>query len=134
MAESFLGRGWSFPTAFDFSSQSVVMREGLDDIRESLQIIISTRLGERLMLPKFGSRLSELLFDSPDVTALSNLAIDLRNAIILYEPRIEVETLNISPENLLDGLLEVEIEFIVRSINSRYNLVLPYYLEEGSRT
>lgn len=133
MAEAFLGRGWSFPPEFDPAAKSVVMREGVDDIRESLRVLISTRLGERVMRPTFGTKINDLLFDSPDASSLASMSADVRNAIVLFESRIEVESVSIEPDDFLEGKILIEVAFRVRSVNSRFNLVFPFYIQEGNR-
>ena len=58
--DPFLGNGWSFPPAFDRGSAGVEMTFGLEDIQKSLQIIVTTSLGERIMQPTFGCGLGQL--------------------------------------------------------------------------
>ena len=66
--QSFLGRGWSFPPEFNNESRAVKMLEDEEDIRSSLQILLSTRPGERIMVPGYGCNLDELLFSPLNLT------------------------------------------------------------------
>ena len=130
--QSFLGRGWSFPPEFSKESRSVKMLEDEVDIKSSLQILLSTRLGERIMVPGYGCNLEELLFSPLNLT-LKTYVIDLiKTAILYHEPRIDVKKIDIDPANELNGVLLINIDYIIRSTNSRMNLVFPFYKEEGN--
>lgn len=132
MADSdFLGRGWSFPPSFNKSSRSVDMLSNEDDIKSSLEILLSTRVGERLMQPKFGCALDELSFE-PLTTTMKTYIQDLvETAILYYEPRIDIEKIELTEENT-QGLILISVDYRIRTTNSRQNLVYPYYLNEGS--
>lgn len=130
--QSFLGRGWSFPPEFSKESRSVKMLEDEADIKSSLQILLSTRLGERVMVPGYGCNLEELLFSPLNLT-LKTYVVDLiKTAILYHEPRIDVKKIDIDPADELNGVLLVNIDYIIRSTNSRMNMVFPFYKEEGS--
>ena len=130
--QSFLGRGWSFPPEFSKESRSVKMLEDEVDIKSSLQILLSTRLGERVMVPGYGCNLEELLFSPLNLT-LKTYVVDLiKTAILYHEPRIDVKKIDIDPTDELNGVLLVNIDYIIRSTNSRMNMVFPFYKEEGS--
>ena len=94
---SFLGRGWSFPPEFDKGTKSLKLLEDEDDIKSSLEILLSTRLGERIMVPDYGCNLDELLFKPLNLT-LKTFVIDLiKKAILYHEPRIDVNKIAIDP-------------------------------------
>lgn len=130
--QSFLGRGWSFPPEFNKESRSVKMLEDEVDIKSSLKILLSTRLGERVMVPGYGCNLEELLFSPLNLT-LKTYVIDLiKTAILYHEPRIDVKKIDIDPADELNGVLLINIDYIIRSTNSRMNMVFPFYKEEGN--
>lgn len=130
--QSFLGRGWSFPPEFGKDSKTVKMLEDEVDIKSSLHILLSTRPGERVMLPGYGCNLDELLFSPLNLT-LKTYVIDLiKTAILYYEPRIDVNKIDIDPAEELNGVLLINIDYIIRATNSRMNMVYPFYKEEGN--
>jgi phage baseplate assembly protein W len=130
--QSFLGRGWSFPPEFNREAKAVKMLEDEEDIRSSLQILLSTRLGERVMVPGYGCNLDELLFSPLNLT-LKTYVIDLiKTAILYYEPRIDVKKIDIDPADELNGVLLINIDYTIRATNSRMNMVYPFYKEEGN--
>lgn len=136
MAEynSFIGRGWSFPPEFDKEVKQVKMLMDEEDIRSSLEILLTTRLGERVMLPGYGCNLDELLF-KPLNLSLKTYVIDLiKTAILYHEPRIEVNKIAIDSTNELNEELLINIDYTVRTTNSRKNMVFPFYKVEGSET
>jgi len=129
---SFLGSGWSFPPEFSKEGRSVKMLEDEADIESSLEILLSTRLGERIMVPGYGCNLDELLFSPLNLT-LKTYVIDLiKTAILYHEPRIDVKKIDIDPTDELNGVLLINIDYIVRTTNSRKNMVFSFYKEEGN--
>ena len=130
--KSFLGRGWGFPPEFDKSTRAVSMIHDEADIMGSLEILLSTRLGERIMLPGYGCNLDELVFENLNLT-LKTYVVDLiKTAILYHEPRIDVNKISINPAQELEGVLLISIDYTVRSTNSRKNMVYPFYIDEGS--
>lgn len=132
MAELFLGKGWSFPPTFDNRTKGVVMTEGEDDIRGSLEILLGTRIGERVMRPGYGMSLDRLMFEAIDTALVATLEKDLEFAIALYEPRINLTELAVMQDQQVEGRLLIVVEYVVRSTNTRNNLVYPFYINEGT--
>lgn len=130
--KSFLGRGWSFPPEFKKETKAVKMLQDEADIKSSLEILLSTRLGERIMVPAYGCNLDELLFKPLNLT-LKTYVIDLiKKAILYHEPRIDVNRISIDSINEVKGELLIKIDYTIRSTNSRKNMVFPFYKAEGS--
>ncbi|HAN77009.1 MAG TPA: hypothetical protein DCQ31_04150 [Bacteroidales bacterium] len=127
----FIGKGWSFPPEFTKGSTGIKIVTGQEDIEQSLYILLSTRIGERFMLPNFGCDLSILLFESMDEGLQKRLEDMIRGAILLYETRINVEKI-VFDYRVDDGLVNIDIQYIIRTTNTRTNIVYPYYLNEGT--
>lgn len=132
LTRPFLGRGWSFPPEFDRQAKGVVMLEEEADIQSSLHILLSTRLGERVMLPGYGCNMDSLVFEAMNLTLLTYMKDLVENAILYHEPRIELDKVVIDTTRQNEGLLLIEIRYMVRTTNSRYNYVYPFYLNEGT--
>ncbi|MFC5696176.1 GPW/gp25 family protein [Pseudomonas sp. GCM10022186] len=130
LEDPFIGSGWSFPPAFDKKSASVTMSSGIRDIEESLRIIFSTALGERIMNPLFGCALDGNVFEVMNTSRIAYLENLIRTAIIYHEARIDADQVSIEPEQSAGRLL-IAIGYKVRGSNSRFNFVYPYYLNEG---
>ena len=131
-SKSFLGRGWGFPPEFNRATKAVNMLEDEADIKSSLEILLSTRLGERVMVPDYGCNLDELLF-KPLTLTLKTFVIDLiKTAILYYEPRIDLNKIAINPTDELEGVLLINLDYTVRATNSRKNMVYPFYKAEGN--
>ncbi|MBX7140329.1 MAG: GPW/gp25 family protein [Chitinophagales bacterium] len=129
---SFLGRGWSFPPSFNREGGRTNMLEDEDDIRSSLEILLSTVQGERIMQPTYGCDLTPLLFE-PLTTSLRTEMVDkIRNAILYFEPRIDVEKIELKDDQILEGIVLITIDYVIRSTNSRNNFVFPFYRAEGT--
>lgn len=130
---NFLGTGWSFPPTFVRAARTVEMTSGEEDIQRSLRVLLATALGERVMLPDYGSNLEDLLFEPID-TGLQTLLFDrIRTAILTYEARIEVTEISLQTDQVTEGILLIEVAYRVRATNSRFNFVFPFYRTEGSQ-
>ncbi|RNL91723.1 hypothetical protein ED312_04175 [Sinomicrobium pectinilyticum] len=129
---SFLGTGWSFPPQFSKAGKSVAMTSDEEDIRKSLEILLSTRLGERIMQPRYGCNLEDLLFNPLNRTLKTYVTELINNAVLYYEPRIDVEKTDITQGNESEGELLILLDYRVRATNSRKNLVFPFYKGEGT--
>jgi len=88
--------------------------------------------GERIMHPDYGFGLLEQVFDPVDETALGDFRSQIEDAILRFEPRIKVEEIRIETGQIIDGYLEIHLSYWIPEINSRSNMVYPYYIEEGT--
>lgn len=129
-AGDFLGRGWSFPPTFDRSRKEVNMLEAEDDIRSSLEILLTTELGERVMQPAFGWKRDRWLFESLTTTAATAIQKEIEIALLFFEPRIDLLSVRLVTNQDQNGRVEIQLDYKVRSTNTRNNLVFPFYLSE----
>ncbi|MEN0045521.1 MAG: GPW/gp25 family protein [Bacteroidota bacterium] len=130
----FLGTGWSFPPTFQASSGEVILVEGVKDINESLHILLSTSLGERVMQPEYGCNLKDYQFEPLNATTIGFIRDLIASAILYYEPRIRVYNISVTQDNgqeAIEGRVEISVDYVVRSTNSRYNYVYDFYIKEG---
>jgi phage baseplate assembly protein W len=128
----FLGIGWSFPPTFNPGPQPLEMTQREEDIERSLQILLTTRVGERIMEPKYGCNLDAYLFESLDTMTVTIIEDKVRTAILYFEPRIDAKKITINTDRELEGIILILIEYVVRATNSRLNFVFPYYKNEGT--
>lgn len=130
--ETFIGTGWGFPPTFNAYAKGVKMVNGETDIYQSLQILLTTKLGERILRSDFGCDLSPLLFENITVTLLTKIKEIIKNAILKYEPRIDLNDVYFESDDAVNGMIKIEIDYTIRTTNSRQNYVFPFYLEEGT--
>ena len=132
MKQSFLGRGWRFPPTFNLSAGGVEMLEEEADIASSLEVLLTTAQGERVMLPQYGCNLDEMVFESLDTRIKTLMADKVESAILYHEPRILVEKVRLDDSEELEGVVLIEIVYRVKTTNSRFNFVFPFYKLEGT--
>jgi uncharacterized protein len=130
--ESFLGTGWGFPPNFVKGLNSVQMISGEEDIRSSLEILLSTSVRERIMQPTYGCDLSKLLFEPIDTTLRAYIKDLINDAVLYHEPRIILDDVTLDTSDSEEGMLKITLEYTVTSTNTRYNYVYPFYLNEGT--
>lgn len=128
--DDFLGRGWAFPPAFSVHG-GVAMVEGEEDVRQSLHILLSTTIGERLLHPRYGCDLRRFVFE-PMTTSMRTQIRDLvETAILYFEPRAVLDAVEIEATPA-EGRLVIDVRYRLPTTNTRANLVLPFYLGEGA--
>ena len=130
--QAFLGTGWSFPPTFTPGGADVALVSGAEDIQQSLQILLSTRLGERVMQDEFGCDLHGVLFEEVDQSLINTVNSMIADAILYHEPRITLDQLDVTESPDEQGLLLISLEYTVRSTNSRFNMVYPFYINEAT--
>ncbi|MBF04207.1 MAG: hypothetical protein CMP76_13020 [Flavobacterium sp.] len=130
--KSFLGTGWNFPPTFKNQTGTIEMVSDENDIFQSLQILLSTELKERIMRSDYGCDLNALLYESITITLLTKIKGIIENAILKYEPRIDLIEVDFYTEDSINGVINIAITYKIRATNSRKNYVFPYYLEEGT--
>jgi uncharacterized protein len=133
---SFLGTGWSFPPTFESDTGSVTMVSNEEDIKQSLNILLSTSLGERVMQPEYGCNLTDYLFESLSSSVIGYIKDRVKNAILYYEPRIiagKIEVTSDASFELVEGRFTISIEYTIAGTNSRFNYVYDYYKNEALR-
>jgi phage baseplate assembly protein W len=131
---SFLGTGWSFPPKFEKETGTVAMVTNEEDIRESLNILLSTSLGERVMQPRYGCDLNDYMFESLNSSVIGYIKDRVKNSILLYEPRIIAEKIDVTSDgsfDLIEGRFTIEVEYSIPGTNSRFNYVYNYYQNEA---
>ncbi len=129
---AFLGAGWGFPPEFDKGSGCTRLAFGEDDIRESLAILMATVPMERVMQPAYGCGLKQMVFESINESTLTVIKDTIERAILYFEPRITLESIEIDDAQAEEGMLRIKLGYVVRTTNSRSNMVYPFYFIEGT--
>jgi hypothetical protein len=132
MAKNFLGRGWKFPILVDPTTGRIEISEYEQDVREAIWIILSTARGERVMRPDFGCGIHDLVFAPINAATIGEVDSNVREALINFEPRIEIINLDVSDQEAHNGKLLISIDYRVRMTNNEFNLVYPFYFTEGT--
>jgi uncharacterized protein len=127
----FLGTGWAFPPRFSLGGAEVEMVSGERDVHESLQILLGTAFGERVMQEGFGCDLNRVLFEEIDPALINSVSSLVSSAILHNEPRVRLERVDVSQSPAQQGLLLIEIDYGIKATNSRYNMVYPFYINEA---
>ncbi|EGY28535.1 Phage baseplate assembly protein W [Candidatus Regiella insecticola 5.15] len=128
--QAFLGQGWSFPPTFSQQGAVLELVSGEEDIRQSLRILLSTNLQERVMQPTYGCELSQFLFEEVTQGLIHRLQKIISDAVLYHEPRIRLDEVIIMPH--VEDLLLITLNYTLRTTNSRSNLVYPFYLTEAT--
>lgn len=129
MAKEFLGTGWKFPVNVDRSGE-IEMSSYEEDLKESIRIILGTSKGERVMRPDFGCGIYDFVFAVINTQTTGMIEASVREALVLWEPRIEIKMVTVTVDKAEEGKLLISVDYRVRSTNNEFNLVYPFYLKE----
>jgi uncharacterized protein len=124
--EAFLGTGFAFPLRLN-AQGGIQLSTTVQDIEEAIRIILRTGIGERVYRPNFGSRLAELTFAPMNGDTLIRIRMDVREALELWEPRIELVEVSTDPDPMR-GRVDITILYRVIETNNLHNMVFPFYL------
>lgn len=129
MHADFLGRGWNpdnLRAELTRAEARIVMSAGEENIQQAIWIILATAPGERVMRPDFGCGIHHLVFEVNSSTTIASVVQEVRHALILWEPRIEVLGVDAETRHLGELLL-INIHYRIRSTNNYFNFVYPFY-------
>jgi len=127
LSKAYLGTGLAFPMQVN-SRGEIALVSGAKDIDQSIRIILGTRPGERVMRPTFGCKAHDLLFEVRDATTASLLKKYVLDALNFWEPRIQVLRVDVLIDDDMDGALQVEIQYEIKSTHDIRSIVYPFFL------
>jgi len=130
MSRNLLGKGWAFPVSPDVKGGIKFSRHE-KSIEESIRMILSTTPGERLMRPDFGCMINEMVFSPNRPQSITQAVHYVREAIIRWEPRVILKEVKGEPDPNNDTVVNIRIHYEIRSVNTFFNMVYPFYLERG---
>jgi phage baseplate assembly protein W len=122
----YIGSGLAFPISINVQG-SLQLSSGITNLEESIRVILGTKLGERVYRPNFGSRLSEMLFEPINNSTLLSIRIHVKDALEIWEPRIDVINVITEPDPT-QGLVNIEIIYQPKDTYDTRSMVFPFYL------
>jgi hypothetical protein len=141
MPKSFLGVGWAFAVdpkdpnskaGVRLNDQGAIQTAAYEEsVRQAIWLILGTAKGERAMRPEFGCGIYDLVFEVNSASTAGRVAQSVRDALLEFEPRIDVRDIQARPQNGGEVLL-ISIDYEVRATNNVFNLVYPFYLERSA--
>lgn len=129
--KAFLGTGLGFSVMVDPATGRFRSSSYEEDIKEAIYIILMTKKGERLMRPEFGCGIHDFAFATLDYTTVSQMEKAVKESLIQWEPRIRDISVEVSQNAVESGKAVISISYVVRSTNNPYNLVFPFFINEG---
>ena len=130
--KSFLGSGWSFPPMFSRTAKELILTSDEEDIKKSLEILLSTTIGERFLQPLYGCNLEQYVFEPLNATISTEIRLTVKNAIELFEPRLKLLAVKLDAGFINEGRVDIAVEYEIITTNTRHNLVYPFYLNEAN--
>jgi len=128
--DRFIGRGWRFPVKVN--ARGVIdWSDGPDRIRDAIWIVVRTTMGERLMRPAFGAGVDEFVFRPNSAATRAALSQAVSSALVRWEPRIAVDSVRVDEVPGEESQVNVAIDYRILDTNELFNLVVPFYLQEG---
>ncbi|VXB08506.1 Phage tail protein [Flavobacterium sp. 9AF] len=128
----FLGSGWAFPVTFSVGNHQLILSDYEQNVNQSINTILLTHNGERILNPRFGSGLQQYFFRKMDETLKGEIEDTVKFSLMHNEPRITVKEVNVSFTDIVAGLIEIQVVYIFNNTNTRHNYVFPFYIKEGT--
>jgi phage baseplate assembly protein W len=123
----FIGQGIGFPMRTSATGGvAIVTRER--EIEEAIRLVLGTAPGERPMRPEFGSRIHEHVFGPANASTAGQLAYEVRASLERWEPRVDVDDVEITFDAVDSGVLYIDVHYRLRGTNDPRNLVFPFYV------
>jgi phage baseplate assembly protein W len=129
----FVGAGFAFPLRTG-PTGGFGLVSGHQEIEESMRIVLGTAVGERPRRPEFGCGIHDLVFDTADRELAARVGLEVRASLARWEPRIDVRSVEVTPDQERPELLYIDVHYAVRETNDARNLVVPFYAIPEERT
>jgi uncharacterized protein len=126
-----IGQGWRFPPKVN-AKGGLDWSNGPDRIQDAIWIILSTSPGERLMRPDFGAGIKDYVFEANSEMMRTRLEQVISQALVRWEPRIELVSVSAQESPDQESLVLISINYQIRGTNEIYNMVYPFFLQEGT--
>ena len=127
MSEKFVGRGWNFPLGTD-ATGSISLATEDRNLQQAIRLILGTAPGERPMRPGFGCGIHNYVFASADATTAGLLANEVKRALAMWEPRIDVTNVEVSVDEIDRNAMYIDINYTKKGSYDPRNLVFPFYV------
>lgn len=92
-----LGRGFAFPPGIGADGRWA-WSSGVENVHQSIRVILGTERGERVMNPAFGGGLRRFLFQPNTADVHRLIEETVIQALARWEPRIRVESVEVGPD------------------------------------
>jgi phage baseplate assembly protein W len=126
MPEQFVGTGWAFPIRIG-PTGGIAMVSGVREIEEAMRLVLATAPGERPMRPEFGCGIHDMVFAPINEATAGRIQHEVRTSLDRWEPRIEVEDVEVSTGDE-QGVLFIDVRYSIRGTNNPRSLVFPFYV------
>jgi uncharacterized protein len=127
----FIGKGWRFPINVN-AKGGLDWSDGSQRVSDAIWLIVKTALGERVMRPTFGAGVNDFVFQSNSSVIRARLAAAIKQALLKWEPRINLTQVSVAPAADQPSQVLVSIGYTLRDTNEVFNVVYPFYLAEGA--
>ena len=133
MTHDFVGAGWAFPLGVDARGGIALARRDQEHVLVLCLFLVSF-LGVWSLRFVFGFWLCDFVFRSATVDTAAELANEVQNALLRWEPRVVCEAVNVTVDPEERNRLYIDVYYTVKGTNDRRNLVFPFYTipDDGS--
>ena len=128
----FLGIGWKFPPKFSEDGKTITMVNNEENVHQSLFILLTTIKGQRMLRSNFHCDLQPFVYQNVDYQLINDMRNTIEQSILIHESRINLERVEVIPDNEEPGVVYICIYYRICNSNSRQNILFPYYLNEST--
>ena len=111
--------GWGFPFSISQSHGRVEISGMKENIRQSVEIILRTEPGGRLLHPAFGTKLHQFLFEAMDSQTEEMIRREVRHSLYMWEKRIQDIEVDTDMGKTAQGELRVSVKYRIKGLEER---------------
>jgi len=128
MSNPLVGKGWSFPPR-PGGRGGIALSADVPEIEQSINIILSTGPGQRVMRPDFGCKIHDLAFAPINAHTLGLVQRYVEESIGWWEPRVDLVEVEVETDASMRavGKLLIHIRYRIKNTEDERSLVYPFY-------
>lgn len=118
-------KGWGFPVLFSQEDKKVDVAYDSDDIRQSFEILFTTKPGERIIAPEYGIDLKRFAFEPVNNDVINSIKFLIYEAVHNFEPRVilnEVEILH--NDGIIGSTLNIKLYYTIKEFDEEESIEL----------
>jgi len=123
MSAELYGKSLGFPPRVGTDGR-MLWSSGEMNVRESIEVILRTRPGERLMMPNFGCGLDRYLFEPNTVSTLRLIQEEVKRALTRWEPRISLDDIRVETNPTDPRVVDITVFYTLIALQTREKVSL----------
>jgi phage baseplate assembly protein W len=119
------------PFRIDPTGRVAAVQDDVAVAMQHLKLLITTRVGERVFRPRYGTRVYSSMFELFDELLVREIEDDIRNGVSRWAPDIRLTRLLLTPD---ESTLTIDVGFTLRDVEGMPPVTLRVAIESDGAT